>query len=710
MLTTPFAKGLVTLAVTGAVISSAAYANEKKQEVSDTSSIERVHVWGTTVKSSSVFMGGDAIETKQADHISDLLRTIPGVDVGGAHSLNQRITIRSMDDKDLNITIDGANQNTYMYHHMGNLQIHADILQSVDIDVGSNSVVNGGLGGAVRFETKSAHDLLMGDERFGGRAQVNYGDNNASGFSVTGFGLLADTVDFIAYYNDVSRGDYHVGGNKILDASGQEIEGTNGEVIGLEGDTQDALIKFGWDITSEQRLKIGYEVYQDKGDYSYRPDMGLATDLAITKSLAVPLLWPTELSRETFTVNYDANWSEDSTIKMSLFSNTSELNRDETGWKQNKRYEGWAGDITGIAENIGVNIIGDTVINGAIEHELIYGIDVVKYDTQYEVIALFADNRSSKETATNSAIYVEDRIDFGNGFLLTPGIRYDNYDIESAVVEDSFSDFSAALAAQYSFEEFLTIKASSTQLFKGPEIGEVFIGAGLRDVANPDIKAETGFNHELALAYGDNIFGADAFTAGVTFFQTNIDNYIYDSAQITGGGRRDQWKDNVGDLTIDGVEFYTGYELGQLALQLSYSNAESELSAFEDYTKLEGARLERQQGNTFSASADYTIEAIDIALHWDMLAVDDVADGLSLDGASINNAKEGYVVHNISATWRPEQLDGLSVIFGVDNVFDEFYASHSSKTGTSFHPLFKELYLVDYEPGRNIKATIAYRF
>ena len=28
----------------------------------------------------------------QADHISDLLRDLPGVDVGGAHSLNQRIT------------------------------------------------------------------------------------------------------------------------------------------------------------------------------------------------------------------------------------------------------------------------------------------------------------------------------------------------------------------------------------------------------------------------------------------------------------------------------------------------------------------------------------------------------------------------------------------------------------------------------------------
>ena len=93
---------------------------------------------------SSIYLNGDAIANKQADHISDLLRTIPGVDVGGAHSLNQRITIRSMDDKDLDISIDGAKQNSYMYHHMGNLQIHADILKSVDLEIGSNSVINGG--------------------------------------------------------------------------------------------------------------------------------------------------------------------------------------------------------------------------------------------------------------------------------------------------------------------------------------------------------------------------------------------------------------------------------------------------------------------------------------------------------------------------------------------------------------------------------------
>lgn len=154
---TPLALAIFSL------ISSTAWA-ESKESVE----IEEVLVWGTQVKASSLAFDSKAMEIRQPDHISDLLRTLPGVDVGGAHSLNQRITIRSMDDKDLRITIDGANQNTYMFHHMGNLQIHADILESVDIDVGNNSVLNGGLGGSVRFKTKEAKHLLDAGAQFGG--------------------------------------------------------------------------------------------------------------------------------------------------------------------------------------------------------------------------------------------------------------------------------------------------------------------------------------------------------------------------------------------------------------------------------------------------------------------------------------------------------------------------------------------------------------
>lgn len=700
---TPSALGYLGLLAVTIATNNLAFAEQNKEQTSEPQpipEIDQVTVWGTEVRASSIAIPEETLAIKQADHISDLLRTIPGVDVGGAHSLNQRITIRSMDDKDLRISIDGANQNTYMYHHMGNLQIHADILQSVDVEVGTNSVVNGGLGGTVRFETKTAKQLLRDGDRFGARIQTSYGDNSGKSNAVTGYGQLTDSIDVLAYYNKVERDNYEVGEDKIKDANGNEIPGTNGTVKGLEGDLDDALIKFGWDITDNQRLELGYETYKDEGNYSYRPDMGLATDLAITNSLMIPLLWPTEFTRDTLTLNYDLEWGGHSTLKAALFTNKSELERDETGWAQNALFASSAGIVKGEAENKGFNLLAETLLD---RHTLTYGVEIIRYDTDYK--ALYASGTdSSSEKASSHAVFLQDRIQLTDKLALIPGVRFDSYDIDSAVVDDRFNEFTSALAAEYELRDNLLVKVSTTQLFKGPEIGEVFVGAGLYDSPNQDIDEETGLNSELSLAFEDAVLGADQFLAGITFFQTDIEDYIYDYAPAVSGN----WKDNVGDMRIDGIEAYLGYNIGNLNTLITYSSAESSLDAKSQYAQMDGARLDRQQGDTVSINLDYKIPSWDLALHWDSLFVDDVDAHLDLDGATLDNAKDDYNVHNISMRWTPKAVRGLALTFGVDNLFDKFYTSQSSRTGVSFHPLFGQLYLQDFEPGRNIKMTVSF--
>lgn len=673
----------------------------------DEADVEQITVWSTEIKTSSLYLMGEEIGSKQADHVSDLLRILPGVDVGGAQSLNQRITIRSMDDRDLNILIDGATQNSYMYHHMGNLQIHADILKSVDIEVGTNSVVDRGLGGSVRFETKEARDLLNSEQRYGARVHYAHADNAGSDASLTAYGLLTDDIDFLAYFNRVDRENYEVGGGDILDAEGNIIAGTDGKVRGFDGTITDALFKLGWDINDDQRITLGYETYQDEGDYSYRPDMGLATDLAISNSLATPLLWPTEFTRDTLTINYQANFGEDTSLTATAFSNVSELWRDETGWANNPAFAAFAGIVTGEAKNQGFNVLAETVAQGQSEHQFTYGIDIVKYTTDY--YADYAENdEASSEESTISSLFVQDRVELTNGLMFIPGVRYDIYSIDSQVIDNTFRELSMAVALEYYISETFVIKASTTELFKGPEIAEVFIGAGLFDTANPDIQAENGVNSELAFAYQDKVRGEDDLTLGATLFRTTIDNYIYDYATRPEVGGR--WKDNIGDMEIQGFEAYVGYAVNGLQAQITYSKARSDLDAFDEYSVLDGARIDRQQGDDISASVSYQVPDMDLNLYWEVISVDSVEAGLNLDGATLDNQKDSYTVHNISATWHPEMVEGLSVIVGIDNLFDEFYASHASRTGVSFHPRFGELYLLDYEPGRNVKATLAYRF
>ncbi|MDF4362130.1 TonB-dependent receptor plug domain-containing protein, partial [Vibrio parahaemolyticus] len=88
------------------------------------SHFEEVVVWGTKVSSNTESMFADDMSLKQADHMSDLLRDIPGVDVGGTHSVNQRITIRGLGETDLDIRLDGASQHASMFHHIGNLTLN----------------------------------------------------------------------------------------------------------------------------------------------------------------------------------------------------------------------------------------------------------------------------------------------------------------------------------------------------------------------------------------------------------------------------------------------------------------------------------------------------------------------------------------------------------------------------------------------------------
>ena len=537
---------------------------------------------------------------------------------------------------------------------------------------------------------------MASGETFGGRVHLAASDNAASNYSLTGYANFADTIDVLAYYNFVDRDNYAVGGDQILNENGEVVEGTDGEVRGLKGELDDGLIKIGWTIAENQRVKFGYERYVDEGDYSYRPDMGLATDTAIADSLSVPLVYPTEFTRDTYTLNYDLDLGN-TTLKASLYQNESSLWRDETGLNSWRPPAATLNE--GRADNTGANAIAITELDGDVEQTLTYGFEVIQYETHYIVDGV----ELGGEQSTISAIYIQDRIALENGVVIIPGVRYESTSLEAVVVDDTFSKATGALAIEYQANEHLLLSVSATELFKSPELSEVFIGAGTNDLENADIEAEEGYNAQIAAAYQNG-----GFDAGVTLFQTKIEDYIFDNNPVPNS--RQYLKDNVGHMFIDGVEMYAGYAANQWEWLITYSNDESDLKAFSEYASLDGARIDRQQGETLTLSASYDVVAADLTLYWDMQIVGSVEDGPALGGAGVNNSKDSFNVQNVSARWTPGQLEGFAVTVGVDNLFDEFYASHSSQTGTTFHPLFGSLYLMDYEPGRNVKASVSYQF
>ncbi|MEZ9233065.1 TonB-dependent siderophore receptor [Vibrio amylolyticus] len=657
----PQKRSLVCLAI-GLALSNTAIAEEVKP-------LEEVVVWGTKVSSSSESIGVSDMSLKQADHMSDLLRDVPGVDVGGTHSLNQRIHIRGLNETDLDIRLDGASQYAKMFHHIGNLTLNPDILKAVDIQVGNNSVTQGGLGGSVYFETKNATDLLRYDETFGARVFAGYASNNNQQGSLTVYGKLSDKVDAMLYGHVISRDDF-------TDGSGQKTFGTAGDVYNV-------MAKFGFEPSEEHRFEFSYDHYSDEGDYSPRPDMyGGANE-----GLSDDLLLPTVYDRNTITLSYRLD-TEQHKGKVSLYSSETEIERDETqtGWT-------WASRVsvnTATNNNTGLNATfqSDFVV-ADLDNEMTYGVDYIDNSSS----SAYGGVEFMDESAISTAVFAENKIFLVDSWSVTGGLRFEDYERKATTGTHSYDDVTWSLGTNWDINQQWAVFANARSLFKGPELLESFIRYQDKTLLADGLKAETGLNSQAGFSY-NNQDGAHRYGVTFTAFKTDIDDYIVENWNGSG-----YTIENSGDIEIQGFELSTTYSYEQFAGKLSYSKSDSE------YKKTglpvdDGNGISSDIGDSIALSMDYYADSIETLFGWTSIVVleeDNVFEG--------DDKKAGYDTHNLYAQWLPSNVEDLSLTFGIDNIFDEQYVSHASRTGVA-----RGYVMDDYEPGRNVKLSAAYQF
>lgn len=627
----------------------------------ESTSLDSVDVWETEIISSSLNLGKDTIETKQADHLSDLLRDLPGVNVGGTHSINNRISIRGLQDENLDITIDGAKlSNVNMFHHIGNLMINPDILKKAKIQVGTNSVVNGSLGGSVSFETKDGKDMLEDGENFGMRLSSTYNSNKSISGSITGYGKATEDLSFLIYTNYVDRGNWKY-------PSGEKT-------FGLEGKNKNVLLKSTYDISDSQSISLSYDKLNDEGDYLPRPNFNAEANAEFTGE---GVTFPTEYSRDTITLKHKLE-NDIVNVDTTIYSNDNELTRYET-WVGRSPRPTFEGMLEGSVKTVGINTKAQSNIEtGNILHSLTYG---ALYDKQTSKVTWAGDKYGIDENANTFALYIEDSIDFDNGLVLTPGIRYNNYDFDGSYGKIKDSEFTYGLAGEYAVTDNLSLLASATTLYKGVEMVDVL--ASNRTLMNEttDIKAETGINKEIGFRYiKDNI--------GFSFKYFNTD--IKDSI-ITNWSDTPPWVGtmaNDGDLVLKGFEASFKYQVDDFSSLLTYSESESKY-------KNTGHSTEYEPGDTLTLNLDYQVNSM-INASWNSIFVKAETDNGETD-------KKGYSVHNIAFNVKPNK--SLTIVAGVDNIFDREYVDHTSVNGSA-----RGIYTADSEPGRNFKVTLSYKF
>lgn len=632
----------------------------------DTKKINSVDVWETEIVSSSLNLGKDSIETKQADHLSDLLRGLPGVDVGGSHSMNNKIIIRGIKDEDINITIDGAKQpNVDMFHHQSTLKVNPDILKKVNIEVGANSVVHGELGGSIEFETKDGKDFLENGEKVGAIVSTKYNSNDSVGASLATYGKITDNSDFFIYYDQIENENWKTG------------DGTKEK--GREGTIKNLLLKYGIDLDDTQRVSFSYDRLEDEGDYHPRPNFSTAVNEAINVARGAPadLIHPTEYIRNTYTLKHTVDKGENLLINSSLYFNEMDLTRHESN--SNGR-----GDVfNAVVENKGFSTKAQSNIDyGKTLNTFTYGFS---YDVQTSEVTTDGDAYGDDEESKTFALFIEDTIDFNNGLILTPGIRATKYKLDGVVADVSEKKITYSLAAEYAVTDSLSLLASHTTLFKGAPMQEVFASYRTRATTqNSNIKSETGYNNEVGFKYiKDNVLGADNIGILTKYYVTKINDDI---------GFDNTYKMvNLGDTKTKGIEASFAYNLNDFNALFTYSRMDSEVL----YT---GEALEQETGDTFTLGLNYQATP-EVGLSWQSIFVKDENDVKDIE-------KEGYHVHDLAVKYTPKSIKGLKVIAGIDNIFDKAYASHSSFQGDL--RAFGDA--TDYEPGRNFKVTLSYKF
>ncbi len=161
------------LVLAGAVCSLASGAVAAELDTNEEQkAIEHIAVVGA---STNLSITAQDIEQFQANDLADVFRESPSVSVGGSVGVAQKIYVRGLEDAYLNVTVDGAQQTSTLFHHIGRVTLDPDLLKQIDVQAGAGEATSGpgAIGGSIRFKTKDAQDLLADGEQFGGKVKAS---------------------------------------------------------------------------------------------------------------------------------------------------------------------------------------------------------------------------------------------------------------------------------------------------------------------------------------------------------------------------------------------------------------------------------------------------------------------------------------------------------------------------------------------------------
>ncbi|MES2933368.1 MAG: TonB-dependent receptor [Pseudomonadota bacterium] len=641
----PFPLKPVTLAL--AIAYCSAYSPLSYAETEETQ-LGLIQVTAQRGSDTNTVVSAQRIEVEQAVSLQDLFKQTPEVSIGGgALPVAQKLYVHGIGERMLSVTIDGAAQPESAYHHAGQVMIEPELLKRVEIEAGTGAATAGpgALGGALRFTTKSASDLLRPDERIGAILKAGYlSASQGTKLGATVFGRVSDDIELLASQNDLGSSDYK-------DGNGRTVANT-------ALDTQSSFIKLNAKKSGGHKFELAHEAYQDQGLRNKRTNM-LEIDINPTQRQ--------RMARQSTTFNYDY-LPGDPLLALHL---TTFLNENTVRLAMDTPQQERAG-----TKSHGFNL-GNVSRLG--EHKLSYGVNY-RHDTGFADIASTA---LADEKSDVAGTYLQDDIALGTQWALGLGVRYDRYQYTDMVGQQFDSNgVSPSVNLAFMPNDQLTVRLSHARALRGVGVIEPYLKQFQTNDSHID--AEKANNTALGTEWQNGPWRLNA-----SLFQQQIDNYIgYDDV-----------RDNMGKVQTRGYSASAGYQAGQWSASLGTAYAKPNLNDV-PLSSGDAFLLGNSSGRTWVTQLDYALPAQHIKLGWSGRFTEKLT--YLPEGES---SKPGYGIHDVYAQWLPTGKDNVTLTFTVKNLFDKAYVDQSSY---GYHPRWASVAALP-ESGRDIRVSIAWR-
>ncbi|EMM6715866.1 ferrienterobactin receptor [Klebsiella aerogenes MGH 62] len=683
---------------------------DSKQAAGEETMVVTAEVQNLQAPGVSTITADEIRKRPPARDVSEIIRTMPGVNLTGNSTSGQRgnnrqIDIRGMGPENTLILIDGkpvTSRNSVRLGWRGERDTRGDtswvppeMIERIDVIRGPAAARygNGAAGGVVNIITKKFDNQWHGSWN----AYMNMPEHKDEGatkrtdFSLSG--PLGGDFSFRMYGNlDKTQADaWDINQGHQSERTGIYADTLPAGREGVENKNINGVVR--WDFAPMQSLEF-------EAGYSRQGNLYAGDTQNTNSNDLVKENYGKEtnrLYRNTYSVTWNGGWDNGVTT-------SNWVQYEHT--RNSRKGEGLAGgtegifssnqfsdiDLSDVMLHSEVNIPFDLWVNQNLTLGTEWNQQRMKdnaSNTQElsggEIPGYDSTGRSPYSKAEIFSLFAENNMEVTDTTMLTPALRFDHHSIVG-------NNWSPSLNLSQGLGDDFTLKMGIARAYKAPSLyqtnpnyilyskgqGCYASKSGCYLQGNDDLKAETSINKEIGLE-----FKRDGWLAGVTWFRNDYRNKIEAgyAPVYTNGKGTDLYKwENVPKAVVEGLEGTLNVPVSEtvnwtnnITYMLQSKNKETgdRLSIIPEYTL--NSTLSWQVYQDVSVQSTFTWYGKQEPKKYNY-------KGQPVTGSEKNEVSP-YSILGLSATW--DVTKNVSLTGGVDNVFDKRHwrAGNAQTTG-----------------------------